>query len=499
MSEYDDIVVGSGVSGMTAALLMALNGHKVLLLEKDRQMGGSLRRFRRQGIPFDTGFHFTGGLHAQGVLRAMLAVLGIAEAIQPVALAAGHAHRFIFESEERIFDMPCGLERVRERWHSDFPAERAAIDRYLAGVDKVCRCSAATDLTRMSAATNVSDADTIALKDYVDRLTGNELLKGVLYAFGMCYGAKPSEVSFANHSRIAYGFYESVTRVQDGGEAFIRAFEYKLEELGVDVLCGHHVAQCLDIQHNRVGRLRLNAGEDIPFRNCIFTIHPQAILDVLPREHLSRAFVDRVSGYESSSGFFEVFAVVDGAAAGEFDSTIVSLFPTVDFEALHDPALRGDGALVLVTTTETVDGRPCRILHAMEHSYAEHVAPWSDSLTGRRPASYAEYKSERIERICRRIVRANPSWKGRLRVLDSASMLTFRDYLHSPDGSAYGIKQKLGQYNLVGKLPLLNLYAAGQSSWLPGVVGAMMSAFVACRAVLGKKAFEAFLGAKLCN
>ena len=60
-----------------------------------------------------------------------------------------------------------------------------------------------------------------------------------------------------------------------------------------------------------------------------------------------------------------------------------------------------------------------------------------------------------------------------MRVIDSASSLTYRDYLHNPDGSAYGIRQKIGQFNLVGRLPLSNLYAAGQSALLPGVMGAM--------------------------
>ena len=40
----------------------------------------------------------------------------------------------------------------------------------------------------------------------------------------MCYGVKPAEISFANHSRVGYGLYESVARVEDGGDAFIRAF-----------------------------------------------------------------------------------------------------------------------------------------------------------------------------------------------------------------------------------------------------------------------------------
>ena len=69
-------------------------------------------------------------------------------------------------------------------------------------------------------------------------------------------------------------------------------------------------------------------------------------------------------------------------------------------------------------------------------------------------------------------------------MMDAASPLTFRDYLNSPDGSAYGVKQKIGQFNLFGRLPLRNTYAAGQSALLPGLVGAMMSSFILARKLL---------------
>jgi phytoene dehydrogenase-like protein len=45
MKTYDDMVVGSGISGMTLALLLGLNGHSVLLLEKSAGIGGSMARF----------------------------------------------------------------------------------------------------------------------------------------------------------------------------------------------------------------------------------------------------------------------------------------------------------------------------------------------------------------------------------------------------------------------------------------------------------------------
>jgi hypothetical protein len=55
----------------------------------------------------------------------------------------------------------------------------------------------------------------------------------------------------------------------------------------------------------------------------------------------------------------------------------------------------------------------------------------------------------------------------------------------------------LGQFNLIGKLPLHNLFAAGQSALLPGVIGAMMSSLIVGRAILGTEHFGKLLDESL--
>lgn len=76
MERYNSIIVGGGISGLTLALLLAANGKKVLLLEKAPMIGGGLCRFYKNGVPFDTGFHFTGGFVKTRTLHDMLTVLG---------------------------------------------------------------------------------------------------------------------------------------------------------------------------------------------------------------------------------------------------------------------------------------------------------------------------------------------------------------------------------------------------------------------------------------
>lgn len=499
MTTYDSIVAGSGVSGLTAALLLAMNGRKVLLLEKAPRIGGALARFTREGIPFDTGFHFAGGLTANGVLRQMLTVLGLRDDVEPEFMAPDRAHRFVFESRDTTIDLPCGFNACRKALKGVFPTETTAVDAYFDRIALVRSRTAGMDLSRIDEPSRRLPEETVSLKTVLDGLTGNDVLKGVLCGLGMCYGVKPSEVSFASHARVCYDMYESTARLRNGGDALIRAFAKALRSLDVDIRCQSWITECREIVDDMAQRFVLNSGEEIAARSAVLTIHPRHILDILPRHHISKAFVDRVESFEPSAGFFTVYGVLEGDPDPDFGSSVLSLFPTMDFDCLLDPAYRGETALVVCGTVEHVRGRRCQVVTAFEPSFAEHVAAWQDSRLGCRPPSYVDYKAARVDGIRRHLARYDARYRERFRVLDAASPLTFRDYLHSPDGSAYGIKQKVGQYNLVGRLPIRNLFAAGQSAVLPGVAGAMMSSFIVIRSVVGKDGFNRFVSTRLCN
>jgi len=48
-------VIGSGVSGLSAAAVLALEGHKVKVFEKNENLGGRMRQFQAEGFTFDMG------------------------------------------------------------------------------------------------------------------------------------------------------------------------------------------------------------------------------------------------------------------------------------------------------------------------------------------------------------------------------------------------------------------------------------------------------------
>ena len=500
MKKYDHIVVGSGASGLTMALLLAKNGNSVLLLEKSPFIGGSLARFSRQGIPFDTGFHFTGGFQQGGILADILSFLGIRDAIEPIFLTRPSENRFVFESYGKTFEQPNGITAIKKQLKGYFPGEATAIDRYFHKVQSVCDRTPSLNIRENIIAPPNLEEDYISLDAVLKDLTPNPLLRGLLSGYAMCYGVRPDEISFANHSRMVLNFYESIAFVKDGGDAFVRAFQDKLNKLDVEIRTGTYITELADIRENRAGRFVLNTGEEVAADACVFTIHPKEILKILPEKHFSRAFAGRVSSFESSAGFFALFATIrPGCRDPHPDAAIVSLFPDADVNNLMDPSYIGTPALVVIKSPDRADGGSGQGICILEPAFAGQVAAWQDSRRGARPEGYLAYKQARIDAIKEHLFGAFPAYRESLDIIDAGSMLTFRDYLNSPDGSAYGVKQKLQQFNLVGKLPLHNLFAAGQSAVLPGVIGAMMSSLIVGRAVVGREQYGKLLDRSLCH
>jgi phytoene dehydrogenase-like protein len=72
--EYDTIVVGGGIAGLTATTYLARAGQKVLLLEKNSGCGGLVNTFSRDGFHFDAGVR---ALLDAGIIFSMLKDLNI--------------------------------------------------------------------------------------------------------------------------------------------------------------------------------------------------------------------------------------------------------------------------------------------------------------------------------------------------------------------------------------------------------------------------------------
>jgi phytoene dehydrogenase-like protein len=72
--KYHSVVVGGGMAGLTCAAYLAKEGRSVLLIEKNRECGGLVNSFSRDGFQFEAGVR---ALENAGIIFPMLKELGI--------------------------------------------------------------------------------------------------------------------------------------------------------------------------------------------------------------------------------------------------------------------------------------------------------------------------------------------------------------------------------------------------------------------------------------
>ncbi len=79
--ERSAIIIGGGIGGLFTGALLAKNGLRVTLLEKNAIIGGGLQCFSRGGKLYETGMHVMGGFGPTGTLTRICRYLGIMDSL----------------------------------------------------------------------------------------------------------------------------------------------------------------------------------------------------------------------------------------------------------------------------------------------------------------------------------------------------------------------------------------------------------------------------------
>ena len=124
MTQYDVVIIGSGLGGLECAYILSKEGYKVLVLEKNRQLGGSLQIFVREKAIFDTGIHYIGGLDDGQNLNQCFKYFGIMDKLHLQKLDVDGFDRITFGDDTNEYWHAQGYDNFTEQLSKQFPDQR---------------------------------------------------------------------------------------------------------------------------------------------------------------------------------------------------------------------------------------------------------------------------------------------------------------------------------------------------------------------------------------
>jgi oxygen-dependent protoporphyrinogen oxidase len=101
---HDVIIVGAGISGMTAAFLLKRSGHNVIVLEEKGEPGGHIRTLSENGVHMETGPHSFMG--SSEFTWKLVEDLELGKYVLPASPSS--KNRYIFRNES-LTPLPMGL------------------------------------------------------------------------------------------------------------------------------------------------------------------------------------------------------------------------------------------------------------------------------------------------------------------------------------------------------------------------------------------------------
>ena len=476
----DAVVIGSGVAGMSAALMLADHGRRVILVEKHEHTAPLLRRFQRDGLYYEPGLHYLGGLGPTGSLSVMFRYLGIEDHIQTRPMNQ-QGYDIVNVDGAAPVRLPVGFANLREELVRRYPNSRAAVIAYVDRVESIHTHTPFLSFDLPDDALDTKGFDSPeSLASFLMRHGAEPALREMLSRYGMfLYGMDAGECPITLHAMVQGSFYRSAHTLVDGGDGLIGAFERRLSELGVEVLVGREVVRLETDDRRSLRGVLLMDDQLIECRDCVCTVHPQLLLGLFAKGSVRPAFLNRLRDQDNTPGVIGVFLEVDEPPVDLRSSNVY-------FVGSSCGATLSDGELAVMNCASGGDSggrKGLCLLRPCSFSWSSPRFRGGEGHT----ETYSALKREEADRTVEIFLQQFPGQRGKCRVREVATPGTYERYTSTVGGSAYGIKHSVDRTGLASITPIRGLHLAGQSVMAPGVFGVLISSLLAVSRVLGQQ------------
>lgn len=495
------IVIGSGISGLTAAAALARRGRRVLVLEQHTTAGGLTQTFRRQDWVFATGVHYLTGVGDEpgpaggfGRLLSWLAdgALQFASCGDPYDIVRQPGFEFGIGHPQAAY---------RSALLARFPDQHAAIERWFADV-AAARHAAIT----LMAARGMPEwlarglrwwrgAD---LRQWAERTLAQRLaeiddarLRTVLGARWGNYGAPPEVAPFVEHALVT-GSYDHGAYYPIGGPARLaEAMRSPVERAGGELRLGADVREIV-VDGGRARGVRVVCDGREQVERAEHVISTIGVGNTLARLDGALAPEWRAAATRLRPGLAMValYLGLEGDIAGAGASAAnVWFYESDDIGAVWSAPADDDAPGLFVSFPSLKDpahdGPPTAEVLAVCDARA--FQPWLHAAPGEpRPEAYLALKAWIEQRLLAQFGRNFPALAPMVRFHELSTPVTQASFVRTPEGSTYGIEmstERLASPALKVRTPLPGLLLAGQDVSGAGVEASSMSGLMAAAAV----------------
>jgi phytoene dehydrogenase-like protein len=410
--EYDVIVIGSGLAGMTGANVMATQGYRVCLLEQHYNYGGLATWFKRPG-----GHVFDISLHGfpVGMVKSMRRYWSkeIADSIVQLESIKFHNPQFSFETQFT-------REDYTNKVVNAFKLDRAHVERFY---------------------------DHLRGMEYFknDGATTGEMLEKFFPGRNDVHRAFMEPITYANGSTlhepaITYGIVFSnfmskgVFTFSGGTDQLIMKMRKIMAANGVDMFSGAQVEK-INVEKGRVTGVRVN-GRDIKAPVVLSNANIKGtVLKLAGAENFKPEFIEKTRAIRLSGSSCQVYM---GIKQGEEIPFVTDLLFCSEADHFTSEELCDMHTKSRTFSFYYPKTRP-HLPNAGYTIVSSNNAKWED-WAGLDETEYEREKNALIERTVNHLEKFIPDIRGKLDHVEASTPRTFNFYAAHNEGASFGTK-----------------------------------------------------------
>lgn len=244
MCDNTVIIIGAGLGGLMSGALLAKEGYRVTVVEKNKNVGGGLQSYRKFGTVFDTGMHIFGGMETNGNIRKICKHLDILDKFEILNLNKGCNAEIYIGAEQKNYSVSFESSSLVDTFSRYFPEEHDNLEKYKEAIHRIIN---ELDLFYLRPKDNKSlgwsEDSVIPANLFISKYVKDEKLQSLLSVVNVLYAGEPDITPAFLHTAIAMILMNGACRVVGGYSTFANALVECIEANGGKLIVGEKVTQ----------------------------------------------------------------------------------------------------------------------------------------------------------------------------------------------------------------------------------------------------------------